>query len=108
MDLGFNLAPSNRDLKDPTSRQNFGDTSGLLCKNDLIPCHMQSKDCNCMVEQQSVTNDCVPDEGRDFGNLALPIRSLDNPIMSFMISEFHVHICFKVEMRESIRFACGI
>ena len=38
MDLGFNLAQSNRDLKDPASRQNFGDTSGLLCKNDLIPC----------------------------------------------------------------------
>ena len=38
MDLGFNLAPSNRDLKDPTSRQNFGDTSGLLCKNDPILC----------------------------------------------------------------------
>ena len=36
MDLGFNLAPSNRDLKDPTSRQNFGDTSGLLCNNDPI------------------------------------------------------------------------
>ena len=36
MDLGFNLAQSNRDLKDPTSRQIFGDTSGLLCKNDLI------------------------------------------------------------------------
>ena len=38
MDLGFNLAQSNQDLKDPTSRQIFGDTSGLLCKNDLIPC----------------------------------------------------------------------
>ena len=36
MDLGLNLAPSNRDLKDPTSCQNFGDTSGLLCKNDPI------------------------------------------------------------------------
>ena len=36
MDLGFNLAQSNRDLKDLTSRQNFGDTSGLLCKNDPI------------------------------------------------------------------------
>ena len=36
MDLGFNLAQSNRDLKDLTSRQNFGDTSGLLCKNDQI------------------------------------------------------------------------
>ena len=41
MDLGFNLAQSNRDLKDLTSRQIFGDTSGLLCKNDLIPCHIQ-------------------------------------------------------------------
>ena len=41
MDLGFNLAQSNRDLKDPTSRQNFGDTSGLLCKNDLIPCRIK-------------------------------------------------------------------
>ena len=40
MDLGFNLAQSNRDLKDPTSRQNFGDTSGLLCKNDPILRHM--------------------------------------------------------------------
>ena len=39
MDLGFNLAQSNRDLKDPTSRQNFGDTSGLLCKNDPILRH---------------------------------------------------------------------
>ena len=44
MDLGFNLAQSNRDLKDLTSRQNFGDTSGLLCKNDLIPCHMETQD----------------------------------------------------------------
>ena len=40
MDLGFNLAQSNRALKDPTSRQNFGDTSGLLCKNDPILRHM--------------------------------------------------------------------
>ena len=36
MDLGFNLAQSNRNLKHPTSRQIFGDTSGLLCKNDQI------------------------------------------------------------------------
>ena len=42
MDLGFNLAQSNRDLKDLTSRQIFGDTSGLLCKNDLIPCPKNS------------------------------------------------------------------
>ena len=41
MDLGFNLAQSNRDLKDPTSRQNFGDTSGLLCKNDPILRHKE-------------------------------------------------------------------
>ena len=39
MDLGFNLAQSNQDLKDPTSRQIFGDTSGLLCKNDPILRH---------------------------------------------------------------------
>ena len=28
MDLGFNLAQSNRDLKHPTSRQNFADVVG--------------------------------------------------------------------------------
>ena len=44
MDLGFNLAQSNRDLKDPTSRQNFGDTSGLLCKNDPILRHIKLLD----------------------------------------------------------------
>ena len=36
MDLGFKLILSNRNLKHPTSRQIFGDTSGLLCKNDQI------------------------------------------------------------------------
>ena len=50
MDLGFNLAQSNRDLKDLTSRQNFGDTSGLLCKNDLIPCPMV-KNLDCRIVQ---------------------------------------------------------
>ena len=40
MDLGFKLAVSNRNLKHPTSRQIFGDTSGLLCKKDLILRHM--------------------------------------------------------------------
>ena len=40
MDLGFNLAQGNRDLKDPTIRQIFGDTSGLLCKNDPILRHI--------------------------------------------------------------------
>ena len=51
MDLGFNLAQSNRDLKDLTSRQNFGDTSGLLCKNDLIPCLMENTKSNLSVVQ---------------------------------------------------------
>ena len=32
MDLSFNLAPSYRDLKDPTSRQNFEDTPGQIPK----------------------------------------------------------------------------
>ena len=31
-DLSFNLAPSYRDLKDPTSRQNFEDTPGQIPK----------------------------------------------------------------------------
>ena len=47
MDLGFNLAQSNRDLKDLTSRQNFGDTSGLLCKNDLILRHKKANNQKC-------------------------------------------------------------
>ena len=51
MDLGFNLAQSNRDLKDPTSRQNFGDSSGLLYENDLIPCHTLYLQCiECSVQ----------------------------------------------------------
>ena len=32
MDLSFNLAPSYRDLKDPTSLQNFEDTPGQIPK----------------------------------------------------------------------------
>ena len=32
MDITFNLAPSYRDLKDPTSRQNFYDTPGQIPK----------------------------------------------------------------------------
>ena len=31
-DLSFNLAPSYRDLKDPSSRQNFEDTPGQIPK----------------------------------------------------------------------------
>ena len=46
MDLGFKLAVSNRNLKHPTSRQIFGDTSGLLCKNDQILRHKEVLDCN--------------------------------------------------------------
>ena len=38
MDLSFNLAPSYRDLKDPTSRQNFEDTVEQKRVIDLIPC----------------------------------------------------------------------
>ena len=44
MDLGFNLAQSNQDLKDLTSRQIFGDTSGLLCliQSDYCYCYPYS------------------------------------------------------------------
>ena len=38
-DLSFNLAPSYRDLKDPTSRQNFEDTPGQIPKLILTLCH---------------------------------------------------------------------
>ena len=40
MDLSFNLAPSYRDLKDPTSRQNFEDTPGQIPKLILTLRHM--------------------------------------------------------------------
>ena len=40
MDLTFNLAPSYRDLKDPTSRQNFDDTVEQKRVIDLRACHM--------------------------------------------------------------------
>ena len=40
MDLGFNLAPSNRDLKDPTSRQNFDDTVEQKRVIYLRACHI--------------------------------------------------------------------
>ena len=40
MDLSFNLAPSNRDLKDPTSRRNFDDTVEQKRVIDLRACHM--------------------------------------------------------------------
>ena len=53
MDLGFNLAQSNRDLKDPTSRQNFGDTSGLLCKNDPILRHKAFIRCSVSLTETS-------------------------------------------------------
>ena len=39
MDLSFNLAPSNRDLKDPTTRQNFDDTVEQKRVIDLRACH---------------------------------------------------------------------
>ena len=40
MDLSFNLAPSYRDLKDPTSRQNFDDTVEQKRVIDLRACHI--------------------------------------------------------------------
>ena len=40
MDLSFNLAPSNRDLNDLTSRQNFDDTVEQKRVIDLRACHM--------------------------------------------------------------------
>ena len=40
MDLSFNLAPSYRDLKDPTSRQNFEDTVEQKRVIDLRACHI--------------------------------------------------------------------
>ena len=40
MDLSFNLAPSYRDLKDPTSRQNFEDTPGQIPKLILTLRHI--------------------------------------------------------------------
>ena len=40
MDLTVNLAPSYRDLKDPTTRQNFDDTVEQKRVIDLRACHM--------------------------------------------------------------------
>ena len=40
MDLSFNLAPSYRDLKDPTTRQNFDDTVEQKRVIDLRACLM--------------------------------------------------------------------
>ena len=40
MDLTVNLAPSYRDLKDPTTRQNFDDTLEQKRVIDLRACHM--------------------------------------------------------------------
>ena len=42
-DLTFNLAPSYRDLKDPTSRQNFEDTPGQIPKLILTLRHINMK-----------------------------------------------------------------
>ena len=44
MDLSFNLAPSYRDLKDPTSRQNFEDTPGQIPKLILTLRHKENLD----------------------------------------------------------------
>ena len=44
MDLTVNLAPSYRDLKDPTTRQNFDDTVEQKRVIDLRACHMRNPD----------------------------------------------------------------
>ena len=44
MDLTVNLAPSNRDLKDPTTRQNFDDTVEQKRVIDLRACHIKMSD----------------------------------------------------------------
>ena len=43
MDLTLNLAPSYRDLKDPTTRHNFDDTPGQIPKLILTLRHIQRK-----------------------------------------------------------------
>ena len=43
MDLTVNLAPSYRDLKDPTTRQNFDDTPGQIPKLILTLRHRNVK-----------------------------------------------------------------
>ena len=50
MDLSFNLAPSNRDLKDPTSRQKFDDTVEQKRVIDLRACriHVENKYASCI------------------------------------------------------------
>ena len=42
MDLTVNLAPSYRDLKDPTTRQNFDDTVEQKRVIDLRACHIHN------------------------------------------------------------------
>ena len=42
MDLTVNLAPSYRDLKDPTTRQNFDDTVEQKRVIDLRACHIDN------------------------------------------------------------------
>ena len=44
MDLTVNLAPSYRDLKDPTTRQNFDDTVEQKRVIDLRACHNQIRE----------------------------------------------------------------
>ena len=50
MDLTVNLAPSYRDLKDPTTRQNFDDTVEQKRVIDLRACHISDIGENLSVE----------------------------------------------------------
>ena len=54
MDLSFNLAPSYRDLKDPTSRQNFDDTVEQKRAIDLRACHNNNFPTGSGLEQSDV------------------------------------------------------
>ena len=49
MHLSFNLAPSNRDLKDPNTRQNFDDTVEQKHVIDLRACHMLKLGKSCIL-----------------------------------------------------------
>ena len=55
MDLSFNLAPSYRDLKDPTSRQNFEDTVEQKRVIDLRACHIYHKQSEIMQKKFNET-----------------------------------------------------
>ena len=60
MDLSFNLAPIYRDLKDPTSRQNFEDTPGQIPKLILTLRLKQSLDLGIGYLESTFDSGAVP------------------------------------------------